>query len=119
MLVIKSSMLAATHSQISYGVSLYMPEEFHGDYADKAVQAFDDATDDFPDLSDMLDVIHHVMNAAGHDLLRLWFEFPARLVQVDFLLAELQGHAAAGKLDALHAQYPGIKFYAALDVGDG
>ena len=39
------------------GVEAYIPKEFHADYANKAVEAFDEATYHFPELKDLLDVI--------------------------------------------------------------
>ena len=39
------------------GVSVYMPHEFHADYADKAVAVFDEATNHIPELKDFLDAI--------------------------------------------------------------
>jgi len=39
------------------GVKMYIPKEFHADYANQAVEAFDDATHHFPELKDFLDTI--------------------------------------------------------------
>ena len=39
------------------GVEPYIPKEFHADYASKAVAAFDDATQHFPELKDLLDAV--------------------------------------------------------------
>ncbi len=39
------------------GVEVYVPKEFHGDYADAAVRAFDDAAKGVPELVDFLSVI--------------------------------------------------------------
>ena len=39
------------------GVGTYIPKEFHADYANKAVLAFDEATRHFPELKDMLDAV--------------------------------------------------------------
>ncbi|MEK7127994.1 MAG: HD domain-containing protein [Patescibacteria group bacterium] len=39
------------------GVKMYIPKEFHADYATKAVEAFDEATNHFPELKDFLDAI--------------------------------------------------------------
>ena len=39
------------------GVEMYIPKEFHADYANKAVAAFDEATHHFPELKDLLDVV--------------------------------------------------------------
>jgi len=39
------------------GVEAYIPKEFHADYADKAVAAFDEATHHFPEVKDLLDLI--------------------------------------------------------------
>jgi putative hydrolase of HD superfamily len=39
------------------GVEMYIPKEFHADYANKAVQAFDEATHHFPELKDLLDAV--------------------------------------------------------------
>lgn len=39
------------------GVSAYIPKEFHADYADKAVAAFDETTHHFPEMKDLLDAI--------------------------------------------------------------
>lgn len=38
-------------------VGVYIPKEFHGDYADKAVRAFDNAVRDVPELMGFLSVI--------------------------------------------------------------
>lgn len=38
-------------------VAMYIPSEFHADYATKAVAAFDDATEHFPGLKDFLDAV--------------------------------------------------------------
>jgi putative hydrolases of HD superfamily len=39
------------------GVEAYIPKEFHADYADKAVTAFDETTHHFPELKDLLDAV--------------------------------------------------------------
>jgi len=39
------------------GTEVYVPEEFHGDYADAAVKAFDDAVHHFPPLAGLLGMI--------------------------------------------------------------
>jgi putative hydrolase of HD superfamily len=39
------------------GVEAYIPKEFHADYADKAVAAFDAATSHFPELKDLLQAV--------------------------------------------------------------
>jgi len=39
------------------GVEAYMPKEFHAEYANEAVQAFDEATHHFPELEDLLDAV--------------------------------------------------------------
>lgn len=39
------------------GVEAYVPKEFHADYASKAVGAFDEATNHFPELKDLLDAV--------------------------------------------------------------
>lgn len=39
------------------GVSVYIPKEFHADYADKAVAAFDATAQHFPELKGLLDAI--------------------------------------------------------------
>lgn len=39
------------------GVEPYIPKEFHADYANKAVAAFDEATHHFPELKDFLDAV--------------------------------------------------------------
>ena len=39
------------------GVEMYIPKEFHADYANKAVEAFDEATHHFPELKDLLDAV--------------------------------------------------------------
>lgn len=36
---------------------MYIPKEFHADYATKAVSAFDEATEHFPGLADFLDAV--------------------------------------------------------------
>ncbi|MBY0110708.1 HD domain-containing protein [Patescibacteria group bacterium] len=38
-------------------VQMYIPKEFHADYANKAVDAFDEATHHFPELKDFLDAV--------------------------------------------------------------
>ena len=38
-------------------VAMYIPKEFHGDYANRAVAAFDEATEHFPGLKDLLDAV--------------------------------------------------------------
>jgi len=38
-------------------VKMYIPKEFHADYANKAVEAFDEATHHFPELQDFLDAV--------------------------------------------------------------
>ncbi len=40
-----------------HGVEAYIPKEFHGDYADHAVKAFDEASNHFPELEDLLAAI--------------------------------------------------------------
>ena len=39
------------------GVDAYIPKEFHADYANKAVEVFDEVTHHFPELADLLEVI--------------------------------------------------------------
>jgi len=39
------------------GVEAYIPKEFHADYATKAVVAFDEATNHFPELKDLLEEV--------------------------------------------------------------
>jgi putative hydrolase of HD superfamily len=39
------------------GVEVYIPKEFHADYATKAVEAFDEATHHFPELEDFLNTV--------------------------------------------------------------
>ncbi|MBI4215072.1 HD domain-containing protein, partial [archaeon] len=39
------------------GVKAYIPKEFHADYADKAVEAFDEATRHFPEVRDLLEMV--------------------------------------------------------------
>lgn len=39
------------------GLEAYVPNEFHGDYADAAVQAFDEASHHFPGLKDLLTTV--------------------------------------------------------------
>ena len=39
------------------GVQAYIPKEFHADYADKAVQAFDEASQNFPEVKDLLNLV--------------------------------------------------------------
>lgn len=39
------------------GVEMYIPQEFHADYADYAVIAFDEATQSVPKLKDFLDIV--------------------------------------------------------------
>lgn len=38
-------------------VNMYIPKEFHADYANKAVEAFDEATHHFPELKNLLDTV--------------------------------------------------------------
>lgn len=50
-------------------VEMYIPKEFHADYANKAVAAFDEATHHFPGLKDLLDAVkadlRHQFDLAG------------------------------------------------------
>ena len=39
------------------GVEAYIPKDFHADYANKAVTAFDETTHHFPELKDLLDAV--------------------------------------------------------------
>ncbi len=39
------------------GVEAYIPKEFHADYANEAVAAFDEATQHFPELKDFLEAV--------------------------------------------------------------
>ena len=39
------------------GVEAYIPKDFHADYANKAVAAFDETTHHFPELKDLLDAV--------------------------------------------------------------
>lgn len=39
------------------GVQAYIPKEFHADYATEAVEAFDHATNHFPELKDLLNAV--------------------------------------------------------------
>ena len=39
------------------GVEAYIPKEFHAEYANKAVESFDEATHHFPELKDLLDAV--------------------------------------------------------------
>lgn len=39
------------------GVGAYIPKEFHADYANDAVAAFDETTQHFPELKDLLDTV--------------------------------------------------------------
>ena len=39
------------------GVKAYIPEEFHSDYADQAVEAFDEAVHHFPEVQDLLNIV--------------------------------------------------------------
>lgn len=39
------------------GVKAYIPKEFHADYANKAVQAFTEATHQFPEMNDLLTTV--------------------------------------------------------------
>ncbi|MEK7063399.1 MAG: HD domain-containing protein [Patescibacteria group bacterium] len=45
------------------GVSVYIPKEFHADYADKAVAAFDATAEHFPELKGLLDAIKEDLKA--------------------------------------------------------
>ncbi|HLD61197.1 MAG TPA: HD domain-containing protein [Patescibacteria group bacterium] len=40
-----------------HGVKAYIPKEFHSDYADKAVKAFDEASNHFPEIKDLLEMV--------------------------------------------------------------
>ncbi|OGH94586.1 MAG: hypothetical protein A2538_00300 [Candidatus Magasanikbacteria bacterium RIFOXYD2_FULL_41_14] len=46
---------------IESGIEDYIPQEFHGDYADKAVRAFDEASHHFPELNDLLNEIKKIL----------------------------------------------------------
>lgn len=50
-------------------VEMYVPKEFHADYANQAVKAFDEATNHFPGLKELLDAIkenlRHQFDLAG------------------------------------------------------
>jgi putative hydrolases of HD superfamily len=39
------------------GVEAYIPKEFHADYADKAMNAFNETVRDFPELNELLDAV--------------------------------------------------------------
>ncbi len=39
------------------GVEAYIPREFHSNYADKAVEAFDEASKHFPEVRDLLEMV--------------------------------------------------------------
>jgi putative hydrolases of HD superfamily len=39
------------------GVEAYIPKEFHADYADKAMNAFNETARDFPELNELLDAV--------------------------------------------------------------
>lgn len=58
-------------------VEMYVPKEFHADYANKAVIAFDEATNHFPGLKDLLDAVkdnlRHQFDLAGV----AWIDEPA------------------------------------------
>lgn len=45
------------------GVSVYIPKEFHADYADKAVAAFDATAEHFPELAGLLNAIKEDLKA--------------------------------------------------------
>lgn len=56
------------------GIKDYVPPEFHGDYADKAVQAFDEATHYFPELKDLFDVVKAELKKQFADVGVEWVE---------------------------------------------
>lgn len=58
------------------GTSVYIPEEFHGDYADAAVENFDNAMQHFPLLQPMLDPIKQNLKEKFSALGIEWVEKP-------------------------------------------
>jgi putative hydrolase of HD superfamily len=56
------------------GVELYIPKEFHADYANKAVEAFDEATHHFPELKDLLDAVKNDLRAQFERVGVKWIE---------------------------------------------
>lgn len=55
-------------------VQMYIPKEFHADYANKAVAAFDEATEHFPGLKDFLDVVKQDLRRQFQDTGVAWIE---------------------------------------------
>lgn len=74
------------------------------------------------------DMRHGLLQIAGRDqtdvgrarerVLRFRLEFPTRLVQIDFLIAEFEGDSPSAELFPLHPQYRAIKRSSGIDVGD-
>ncbi len=60
------------------GVELYIPKEFHADYASKAVAAFDEATHHFPGLKDFLEAIKGDLRAQFEKLGVEWIDEAAK-----------------------------------------
>ena len=58
------------------GVEAYIPKEFHADYANKAVIAFDDATHHFPELKDLLDAVKKDLQKQFEHVGVTWMESP-------------------------------------------
>lgn len=56
------------------GVEPYIPKEFHADYASKAVAAFDEATQHFPELKDLLDAVKQDLRAQFEKAGVVWVE---------------------------------------------
>lgn len=56
------------------GVEPYVPEEFHADYATKAVAAFDEATHHFPELKDFLDAVKSDLRTKFEKMGVAWVE---------------------------------------------
>lgn len=58
------------------GVEAYIPKEFHADYANSAVSAFDEATHHFPELKDLLDVVKKNLQEQFERLGVKWIDAP-------------------------------------------
>ncbi len=56
------------------GVEAYIPKEFHADYANKAVEAFDEATHHFPELKDLLDAVKKDLKSQFEEAGVKWVE---------------------------------------------
>ena len=63
------------------GVGTYIPKEFHADYANKAVSAFDEATRHFPELKDMLDAVKQDLQVQFEKAGVQWIDETKKTVQ--------------------------------------